>query len=57
MLPYMTATNDFFFPVVIDTSTVLSQTVNQGQQAHTASNTPINITLDYPAASTKEIIF
>ena len=53
----MTATNDFFSCGDWYQHSAVSQTVNQGQQAHTASNTPINITLDYPAASTKEITF
>jgi len=57
MLPYMIATNVFFSCGDWYQHSAVSETVNQGQQAHTASNTPISITLDYPAASTKEIIF
>ena len=53
----MTATNDFFSCGDWYQHSAVSQTVNQGQQAHTASNTPIITTLDYPAASTKDIIF
>jgi len=44
MLPYMIATNPYYFPMVIELVLVLCLRLSTGHQVHLASDTPIQLT-------------